>query len=109
MIPSKINISLRSSHSHCDNKLLHKKNKFNRPSMYNISYNRHHKKMHNIMNMKQNKLLETKIEESIVNNLCIKKFNHIDDCGDDIDTLFEDIDDLVVIINARVPPKDFWE
>ena len=76
-----------------------------KPTRYNISYKRHHKKMINKVYVKHNQLLEHKIEHMIVNNSCIKRFDNVK--GNDIDTLFEDIDDLVVIINTRALPLDF--
>lgn len=61
--------------------------------------------MINKVYVKQNKLLEHKIERMIVNNSCIKRFNNVEE--NDIDTIFEDIDDLVVVINTRTLPLDF--
>jgi hypothetical protein len=76
-----------------------------KPTRYNISYKRHHKKIINKVYVKRNQLLEHKIERNIVNNTCIKLFDNAKE--NDIDTIFEDIDDLVVIINARIFPLDF--
>lgn len=68
-----------------------------KPTRYNISYKRRH--------IKQNQLLEHKIECMIVNNSCIKRFDNAEE--NDIGTIFEDIDDLVVVINTITLPLDF--
>ena len=69
----------------------HPQNAFHdKPTRYNISYKRHHKKMSNKVYVKHNQLLEHKIERTNVNNAFIKRFNNSEE---------NDIDDLVEFFN----------
>ena len=69
---------------------------------YTSSHKRYHKKRFNKVHVKQNRLIENKI----VNNTFIKRFHNVDD-KNEIDTIFENIDDLVVIIDTKTLPLDF--